>query len=567
MKRILCLLSVAMLAVAQEPATPKKAADAGALSDPANPAKWNDDALNTPRFPRKDYLRKRFENPSTQVELRSPMHLEDYVQSDKLTLSLKNYIDLVMANNTDVEIQRISVEVQRNAITRAFAPFDPSFFGSFNNQRTKTPTTNTLQGAATLNQLSQPTQFTFNHTLDTGLQYTVGVVANKLSTNDSFQLYNPAYTTQLTASFIQPLLRNRGREINRLPITIARGNFKSGQLNVEASVQRLLVSAENAYWDVIAARETLIVQIKALELASEALKRSRRELELGAISPLDIFQPEASYASAEIQVSQSKFRLEQTEDALRRQIAVDLNPKLRMLPLELTETVLPPTDDAAIDREDLFKRALIARPDLKKIRNDLVVDDLEIKQASNLLRPDLSLRGGYISTGRGGTQFLRGANAGTVIPGGILDSFGQLFQFGFPIWNFGLQLRLPLRDRAAQAAVADTLLGKKLDALSARTIEQTIRQDVLQAASQVESSKASVKLAMVNRDLARKQLDAEQKKYDLGVQTIFFVLDAQTRLVNAESQLVNQSVQYRRNLLNLSRSTGELLVERGIRVQ
>jgi outer membrane protein TolC len=48
---------------------------------------------------------------------------------------------------------------------------------------------------------------------------------------------------------------------------------------------------------------------------------------------------------------------------------------------------------------------------------------------------------------------------------------------------------------------------------------------------------------------------------------IFFVLDAQTRLVNAEAALVNQTVQYRRNQLNLLRVTGELLDERGIKVQ
>ena len=50
---------------------------------------------------------------------------------------------------------------------------------------------------------------------------TAGVTTSKLSTNDSFQLYNPAYTTQFTTSFVQPLLRNRGRDVNRLPITIA----------------------------------------------------------------------------------------------------------------------------------------------------------------------------------------------------------------------------------------------------------------------------------------------------------------------------------------------------------
>ncbi len=553
-----------MVAMAQEPTAPQKVVETKTGSDSVNPLKWNQDPLDTPQFPRKAYFRKRFEVPSNQIELRPPAKIEDSVQGGKLELSLKNFLDLVMGNNTDIEIQRLVVETQKNAITRAFAPFDPNFFGSFNSQRTKTPTTNSLQGASTLNQLSQPSQFTFTHLLDTGLQYTAGVTTSKLSTNDSFQLFNPAYTTQFVSSFTQPLLRNRGREVNRLPITIARGNLKSGLLNSEASIQRLLVTAENAYWDVIAARETLLVQEKALELAAEALKRSRRELELGAISPLDIYQPEAQYAAAEIQVSQSRFRLQQTEDALRRQISVDLNPQLRTLPIVLTETVLPPSDSTEMDREKLVDTALRTRPDLKKIQNDIVVDDLEIRQATNLLRPDFSLRGGYISTGRGGTQNLR---SGGIIPGGFTDSISQLFGFGFPIWNFGVQLRLPLRDRAAQAGLADTLVGKKLDALSARTQEQTIRQEVLQAVSQVESSKASVKLAIVNRDLAQKQLDAEQKKFDLGIQQIFFVLDAQGKLVTAESQLVNQSVQYRRNILNLLRSTGELLNERGVRVQ
>ena len=564
MKRILfCLLSVAVLGLAQEPGTPQKAVETKS-GDPVSPFKWNEDPLDTPRFPHKAYFRKRFEVPSNQIELRPPAKIEDYVQGGKLEFSLKNYLDLVVGNNTDIEIQRVVVETQKNAITRAFAPFDPAFFGSFTNQRTKTPTTNSLQGANTLNQLSQPSQFTLTHTLDTGLQYTTGITTSKLSTNDSFQLFNPAYTTQFVSSFTQPLLRNRGRDVNRLPITIARGNLRSGQLNAEAAIQRLLVTSENAYWDVVAARETLLVQEKALELASEALKRSRRELELGAISPLDIYQPEAQYAAAEIQLVQSRFRLQQAEDALRKQISVDLNPQLSVLPIVLTETVLPPSDSTELDREKLVDTALRTRPDLKKAQNDLAVDDLKISQVTNLLRPDLSLRGGYTSTGRGGTQNLR---TGGQIIGGFTDSISQLFGFGFPIWNFGLQLRLPLRDRSVQAAVADSLVGKKLDALTARTQSQTIRQEVLQAVSQVESSKASVKLAIVNRDLAQKQLDAEQKKFDLGIQQIFFVLDAQGKLVSAEAQLVNQSVQYRRNLLNLLRSTGELLTERGIRVQ
>ena len=321
MKRILFglinlgVVSLAV-AVAQDPATVKKAVDSKA-ADLVNPLRWNEDPLDTPQVPRKAYFRKRFEVLSNAVELRPPARIEEFVQSGKLELSLKNYLDLVMGNNTDIEIQRVVVETQKNAITRAFAPFDPSFFGSFTNQRATTATTSVLEGASTLNQLSQPGQFTFNHTLDSGLQYSAGLTTSKLSTNNSNQTVNPSYNTQFVTNITQPLLRNRGKFINRLPITIARSNLKSGYLNSEAAIQRLLVTAENAYWDVVAARETLLVQEKALELSSEALKRSRRELELGAISPLDIYQPEAQYAASEIQVLQSRFRLQQTEDVAR----------------------------------------------------------------------------------------------------------------------------------------------------------------------------------------------------------------------------------------------------------
>jgi outer membrane protein TolC len=492
---------------------------------------------------------------------------EDFAIENKLELSLRSYLQLVLANNVDIDIQRLGVEIQRNAITRAYAPFDPVLIGSFNSQRTITPTTNQLEGAATLNQLSQPTTFTYQQTLANGINFNSGFTASKLSTNNSFAFFNPALNAQLVSGVSIPLLRNRGTAINKLPITIARSRLRIGQENFLANLLQLMTNAEQAYWDVIGARESLRVQEKALELSSEALKRSRRELELGAISPLDIYQPEANYASAEIQVLQSRYRLQQSEDALRRQMGADLDSRFKLMPINLTEAVTPPTAEAEFDREKIVERAVRLRPEIRAVDESIVNDDLVLKQQTNLLRPDFSLRGSYISTGRGGRQFLgNGANR-VVVPGGFGDALDQVFGFGFPIYSFGLQMRLPIRDRAATANYADAVLTKRRDLLTRRSTEQNVRQQVLNAISQVESSKASVKLAAVARDFAQKQLDAEQKKYDLGTSVIFFVLDAQTRLVNAEAALVNQTVQYRRNQLNLLRVTGELLDERGIKVQ
>lgn len=527
-------------------------------------------------FPKPSYFRETFSKTETKVVLQPPVRLQDFVVGGKLELSLRSYLELVMANNTDIQIQKLNIETPKNAILRAFGTFDPLATASFNSTRTKTPATDALQGANTVVTLSQPARFSYAQTLETGTQYTASFNASKATTNSGFQSYNPALNSALGLSFSQPLLRNRGSAVNRLAISIARSRLRRSEYDLRDSVMRLLTDAETAYWDVIQARENLRVQESSLSLAAESLKRAERELALGALSPLDIYNPQQQYATAEIGVSQAKFRLAQVEDALRKQISVDLDPEVRRLPITLTETVMPATEAAAVDAEMAVEKALRARPDLKSRLQALDVDELSIRQARNNLRPDLSLTGAYTTQGRGGTFFQRGnvfTGTGTqqsiisVTPGGLGDALDQLFGFGYPVYSFGLTLRLPIRDRRVAADLADAVVQKRIDTLQVRNVEQQIRLDVLNAVNQVEASKASVKLAITAQDFARKYLEAEQKKYELGTSQIFFVLQAQNSLVAAEATVVQNSVNYRRNLLNLLRRTGELLEERGVAVQ
>jgi outer membrane protein TolC len=527
-------------------------------------------------FPSPSYFRETFSRTVTKVELQPPVRLQDFVAGGKLELSLRAYLELVMANNADIEYQKLSLEAPKNAILRAFGTFDPVLTASFSSTRQKSPSTSALEGASTLGTLSQPARFTYAQTLDTGTQYQVNFAGTKSSTNSGFQNFNPALSSSLGLNFTQPLIRNRGRYVNRLAIMLARSRLRKTEYDLADTVLTLVTNAENAYWDVVQARETLRVQESALKLAGESLKRSQRELELGALSPLDIYNPQQQYASAEIQVSQAQFKLQQVEDALRRQMGADLDPEIRKLPIVLTEDVSPAHEAAAIDAESAVRKALAMRPDLKSQIQDLDVDELSIRQAKNALLPDLSLTGSYSAQGRGGPFYQRTnvfnetGSANTVIsvlPGGFNDSLSQMFGFGFPTYAFGLTLRLPIRDRRVAADMADALVAKRRDTLQVRSYEQNVRLDVLNAVSNVESSKAAVKLAVVAQEFSRKYLEAEQKKYELGTSQIFFVLQAQSNLIQAESTVVQNAVSYRKNLLNLLRRTGELLEERGIAVQ
>jgi outer membrane protein TolC len=288
------------------------------------------------------------------------------------------------------------------------------------------------------------------------------------------------------------------------------------------------------------------------------------------MSPLDIYRPQQQYATAEIAVSQQRFALAQREDVLRRLMGADLDLQVRKLPITLTEAVMPPDSEQPVDLDLAVEKAISIRPDLKSVRQSLDVDELGIRSATNALRPDLSLTGGYTSQGLGGILYQRSDVFGgtgqvvNTVPGGFGDALSQLFGFGVPVYQFGLTLRFPIRDRRATADLANSLVQKRLDVLRERSASERIRLDVLTSVNNLESAKAGVKLAIVAADFAKKQVEAEQKKYDLGTNVMYFVLAAQTDLVNAQSELVRQSVNYRRSMLNLYRFTGELLEQRGI---
>jgi outer membrane protein len=527
-------------------------------------------------FPKPGYFRETLVTPNLHVELKPPTRLADFVEDGKLELSLRAFIELVMANNTDVAVTKLNIDTAKDAVLRGFSPFDPFVTASFNSQRTKTPSTTALDAASSLATLTQPWNFNYSQTMQNGTSYNVTFSEQKFTTNSGFATLNPSYTSGLSVSVTQPLIRNRGMFVNRIPIMLAQSRLKKAGFDLKTSLITLLSNAELAYWQAVQLRESLRVQESALDLADKFLKRSQRELELGAISKLDIYQPQLQFAQAQSNVSQAQYQLRQQEDVLRKQIGADLDPDIRKLPIVLTESVAAPLDTGRLDGEMLIEKALRLRPDLRSQMQDLDTDDLTIKQVSNALKPDLSLTGVYTSQGIGGTAFVRSnvfngvANQSTVtqiLPGGFGDSLDQLFGFGFPVYGFGVRLRLPIRNRQSAADMADALVNKRRDALQVRGAEQQVRLDVLTAVNSVESSKVSLDLAIKSRDFAQKSMDAENKKYELGTSTIFLVLQVQTALINAESNMVIQSINYKRNILNLLQTTGELLDARGVVVQ
>ena len=496
-------------------------------------------------------------------KLPGPQRLRDYVADGKLRLGLRDAVVLTLENNSSVRVQESQVETDKFALLRTYQPFDPQLQTVVDVNRNSYPGTNQLQGVGTsgngtLNLLTQSAQINYSQSFQTGTNVLVGLGSTKTSTNSAFYFFNPYFNSTLKLQFTQPLLRNGWRFANRAPLVIARRVLQQSQANFEAQVSDTVLQVVTQYWAVVQARGDLEVERKSLELADVSYQRDKRALELGALPPLDIYRSESEVASRRVQMIQGEYALKRTEDALRLTIGADPDPYFRALDLELTEKPDPEGEMRSIDAATALQQAQAQRPEFLAARYALENDDTGIRLARNHLKPDLSLTGFYQSNGLGGNEF--SLTTGQLISqGGLGSSFNQLFGFGFPGYGATLALNLPIKNRAAQADLGSALVSRHRDMYSAQQVQEQVMLDVSNSIHQLELAKLTLAAGKTALDLAQKELTAEQRKYELGARTIFFLLDAQTKLAQAESSLLQAQITYQIAVAAVDHATGGLL--------
>lgn len=493
----------------------------------------------------------------------APAHLQAYVEGGKITLSLRDAILLTVENNSNISMEETQIEAQKFNLLSAYQTFDPSLQSSLNINRYSTPSYSELQGvgassSSIVNSLSQTGQITYTQTFTTGTSIQASLSSSKSSTNSSYNYFNPYFNSTLNLQFTQPLLRNAGRFANTAQVVIARRSLAQSRSSFEAEVNDAILQVINQYWNAVQARGALDVQQKSLKLAETSYERDKRALELGALPPLDIYRSESEVAARKVQVIQAGYSLTQAEDALRMTIGADQDIQYRLLEFNLTEQ---PKPDGTLERvalEDALAQALSQRPELEMVKNALANDQTNIQLAHNQLRPDLSLTGFYQSSGLGGNQY--DLTTGQLVsPGGFSSSMSQTFGFGSPGYGGTLTLTLPLRNRGGQARLGNALVSRTHDLYNSREIQEQITQDVSNAVHQLEVAELALEAGTVSFDLAQKSLASDQRKFELGAETNFFVLDSQTKLAQAELTLLQTQINYQVARAAVDHATGRLL--------
>jgi HAE1 family hydrophobic/amphiphilic exporter-1 len=505
---------------------------------------------------------------SVTRELRGPEGLKERIVEGGLKLGLADAIQLVLLNSTEVRVSYLGFDQARYANLGARQAFDPIFGTSFNSRRRLSPTTSTLEGAETLDAVSQDGRLTLAQTVPfLGTRYDVTFGGAKSDTNSRYSTFNPAYNSDLTLRFTQPLFGDQSPFATRAVVLRADQTLRQSRAMLEERLSRAIVEAVDAYWETVQAGESLAVARNSLDLAEATYQRDKRALELGALPPLDIHRSESTVASRRLQVIDAEHALKRSQDRLRRLIGADLDPQVAKLGLVLTEQAVPSGGLLSVDPVSALEQARARRPELAALHHQLAAAETNVRVARGGLRPDVSLSAFYSTSGRGGNALNPNTDPPTILSrGGFSQALQQLRTLDFSTYGFSVAVSLPFRNRGAEAELGQARVDRERALYLLREQEQAVALDVQSAIDDLEKAKLSLSVARLARDLAQKTLEAEQRKRELGENTLFLVLEAQAGLASAELSFLRAAVEYQRALTGIARATGTLLERNHVQI-
>ncbi len=467
--------------------------------------------------------------------------------AETLRLTRDEAVRMAMENNPELAVVRYEPGASDARVAAAYAAFLPTFTSGVNRNSAATPPVNLFSGEAGIQ--------TDYWSADAGLvqrlkwggaSYNVSFVSQRTTTDNPFTSFTPSLTSALQAIFSQPLLRDFKTDSARAQVEIENRNRDIADIQVRERVAQVAANAEAGYWALVAALASVDVQQRSLELAQELERNNRARVDVGQSPPLDLVAARAEVAQRQENLIIARTTALQAEDLLRTLI---VDPKrtdywsVRIDPAERQPAVT-----GAPNVDEAVRRALAERSDIAQARKQIENSDTNVALAKNQTLPDLRAQATYLTNGQGGSRLIReGGFPGAIV--GLQNTsygsvLGQVLGADYPTWTVGFSLSYPLGHSASDANLARARIEREQSMASVRSLELSVVREVRDAALRLEQNRQRIETAKVGRELAEQRLDAEQRRFEVGMSTSFLVIQAQRDLAIARDNELRSYLDY-----------------------
>jgi outer membrane protein len=532
------------------------------------------------------------------------------ISSNILTLSLNDAIRKALQNNNDIEIARDDVRFAEQQLRGLYGVYDPTFSVTPQLIHNITPQQSSLGGGGASG-TTTTTIFNFSPSLTKSFEkgggnYTLSFANSRQTSSSTFSSLSPFYSSNLSLTFNQPLLRNRSIDSNRRSIRIQKKFIEQSDSDFRQRTIQIISQVQAAYWNLVFALRNQQNQLESLNLARQNMSNIEAQIEAGAKAPLDRAQVQTDIATRETNLFLATQNVSVAENSLKQLMLRD--PNAPEWTAQVTPTDSPALDLAPVNLNLALDEAHKNRPELRRLNLQKEINGIDLQFYKNQTKPQIDLTGTVATTGLAGTP--TGLPAGTDVPliaaGFSADAFllSQIQDIqrraGFPVANtptvtvsgppanlvggyakdlsnlfsldtrnitVGVAISFPLRNRTAEANLAGARIQREQLEASFRSQDQAIEMDVRNAAQAVDTAQRRVRASKAARESAEQQLAGEEKLYEVGRSTTFLLLERQNALTAARTNELQAQTDYNKALADLQRATGSTLRVNNVTVE
>ena len=523
--------------------------------------------------------------------------------TETVSLTLNEAIRRALENNNEIEIARADVRLAEQQLISLNGIFDPvlTFTPEINNS--VRPVTNIFGGAGSAGTVST-TDFTNNVSVNRqfgrgGGNFTYFFNNIRETTSATNTSLNPFFSSAQGIQFTQPLWRDRSIDRNRQQIRIQRKRLEQTDADFRLRTIAIISQVQRAYWDLVFALRNEQNQVANVNLARENFRRTEASVAAGASAPLQRAEIETELSTRESSLLISNQQVTVAENALKNLMLKDpLSPDWSKA---VVPTDQPTFDETPVSLEASLKEARDSRPEMRRLRLEEEVNDINLQFFRNQTKPRIDLVGTFQTNGLAGTlnpavidntpsplitsaadRFLldqinvvRAGQglppiqspivppADVTLPSQFIGGYGQtlqnLFSFSTRQIVIGATIQFPFKNRAAEANLAYAKIQREQLGATTRSQEQTIEVEVRNSVQAVETARRRVLAARAALRSAEEQLAGERRLYQVGRSTTFLLFQRENALVNAQNQELQAQTDYNIALADLQRATSTTL--------
>jgi HAE1 family hydrophobic/amphiphilic exporter-1 len=506
-------------------------------------------------------------------------------------LTLAEALESALRNNLEIELERTSIASAQQVLRAAQGAFDGIFRWQPGYESRTTPTASVLFGAdGRLSEHFHRQNFAYLQKLPwRGLSFQAEFNNARESTTNPFTALTPYFTSRLVLGFTAPLWRNRETDRDRTEILIRSKQVNVSEVDVELRVIDIVTRVEQAYWDLVAARQDVQVKGENVGWAREQLAQNRRMIESGTLAPVELAAAEAELERRVDTYYSSLTALTEAENNLKLLIAGGRQDAIWgdvILPVEERTVDFAAADDLP----EAVATALQRRPELRHIALRTESNEIERKFATDQVKPQINLVGNYINAGLAGTigstdnpfsssnvalyqriNELSTRNGLPQIsppsfgstPGNLIGGYGStlsgLFGGNFQTFVAGLQMDWSPKNTIAEANLAQTAIAERRLKLQREQSEQVITAQVRNAMQSLQTARQRIIAAEASARAAKEKLDSETRLFQTGESTNFFVLTRQNEYSDSRRRVVVSRLDFNKAVARLRQALGTSL--------